>query len=154
MLFSTINFYYFPKYERLDSGCVCGGGSGIRTHATQGVTGFQGLRVIRSAIPPTKLIHELAVYKLYRKNSVPRTDIPRITKEKKDERKCCSAYHISGSESGIIPTSSFPNVSICSSSSAKIFSKSLLVVVSPSSIATLLSACRELLPPLLLPHLA
>jgi hypothetical protein len=40
-------------------GCTCGVGSGIRTHATLWVTGFQGLRVIRSAIPTTKLIHEL-----------------------------------------------------------------------------------------------
>lgn len=34
-----------------DPECTRGAGSGIRTHATQGVTGFQGLRVIHSAIP-------------------------------------------------------------------------------------------------------
>ena len=47
------------KFYDTDRECTCGVGSGIRTHATRWVTGFQGLRVIRSAIPTTKLIHAL-----------------------------------------------------------------------------------------------
>ena len=47
------------KFYDTDRECTCGVGSGIRTHATRWVTGFQGLRVIRSAIPTTNLIHEL-----------------------------------------------------------------------------------------------
>ena len=38
-------------------GCACGVGSGIRTHATRWVTGFQGLRVIHSAIPTCRFVH-------------------------------------------------------------------------------------------------